>query len=129
MVAHDHTISQLQMLAEAPAALKDPASAQPQQPSHVLTMTKHIPDAGKFNSNSCQLCSFLGQLHMKLIANYDQFTNEQSQIISLLGLLNQTMVLMVAPLLDTSVPPCVCNNNMNILLKALFRKFNCQGTT
>ncbi len=106
--AHHHTISQLQMPAEAPVIPKDPAPAQSHscQPTHTTALTELIPDPEKFNSNRSQLRLFLGQLRMKFITNHDRFPDEKSKIIYALSLLDRTVVLMVAPLLDTGVLPC-----------------------
>jgi hypothetical protein len=104
----DYTISLLKMLAEAPAIHKDPATAPSQShpPARTMAITKCIPYQDKFSGNCSQLRSFLGQLCMKFIAYHDYFHNKQCKIIYVLSLLDQTVVLIVAPLLDTSVLPC-----------------------
>jgi hypothetical protein len=125
-----HTISQLQKPAEAPAAPEYPAPTP--SLSHQLicamAMSESIPDPEKYNSNCSQLRSFLGQLRMKLITNHDQFPDEQSQIIYALSLLDQAMVLMVAPLLDTGVLPSEEIDDLITLLEALYADPDHQGT-
>jgi hypothetical protein len=58
---------------------------------------------------------------MKLIANHDRFPDEQSKIIYRLSLLDRTVVLMVAPLLDTGVLSCNQIDDVVALLEALYR--------
>ncbi len=128
--ARDHTISQLQMPAEVPAAPESPAPAlsNTNQPTRTTTFTERIPDSEKFNSNCPQLCSFLGQLRMKLLTNHDHFPDEQSKIIYTLSLSDRTVVLIVAPLLDTGVLPCNRIEDLVALLEALYGDPERQGT-
>jgi hypothetical protein len=127
----DRTVCQLQA-AKIPAPSKDTATAAPfptvtttTNPNH---MSEQIPSPDKFNSTCSLLRSFLGEVRMKFIADQDWFQNKRSQIIYTLSLLEKNVVLMVAPLLDTSVLPCEKVDDPVTLLKTLYGEPACQAS-
>jgi hypothetical protein len=91
-------------------------------------MTEHIPNPEKFNINCSQPRSFLGLLRIKFVANHDCLPDEQSQIIYALSLLDKTVVLMVAPLMDTGVLPCNQIDKFIALFEALYGNPDRQAT-
>jgi hypothetical protein len=66
---------------------------------------------------------------MKFIAYQDCFPNKQSQIIYILSLLYQNVVLMTAPLLDTSVLPCGIIGNLVTHPITLYGKPDCPDSS
>ncbi len=64
-----------------------------------------------------------------LLANHDRFPDKQSKITYTYSLLDQTVVPMVAPLLDTSVLPCNRVEGLVALLEALYGGPHRHGTT
>jgi hypothetical protein len=94
-------ITQKSGSSSSPSQTTPPSTQTPSK--SVPVKSNHLPDPPAFNSKRKDLPAFIHKLQYKLEGNADQFPTKRSQLLYAHSRLNQDVVALIDPLIDTNI--------------------------